>query len=99
MGDISKALEKIGGTDQGTRPEFVPKAPQGKKPAVVGKGRTPAASGGGGADQIEAAFSGRTYWTTRNVVSSDGLFVFEVKPIKKITFQSGATLQLADPPP
>lgn len=106
MGDLAKAIRSIGGTDlagggtyQGTRPQFVPKPPQGKKPAVVGRGRTPASSGGSGANQIEAAFSARTYWTTRNVVSSDGLFVMEVKPVRKVTFQSGATLELADPPP
>ena len=105
MGDIAKALRQIGGTDlagggiyQGTRPELPPKAPQGKKPVVVGKGRTPASTSGSGSNLVEGAFSARTYWTTRTVISSDGLFAMEVKPVKKITFQTGATLTLAEPP-
>ena len=105
MGDIAKAVRQIGGADlagggtwQGTRPEFTPRPAQGKKPVVVGKGRTPASSGSGGANLVEAAFSGRTYWATRTVISSDGLFAMEVKPVKKITFQTGATITLAEPP-
>ena len=105
MGDIAKSLQQIGGaalagggTFQGTRPELTPKTPQGKKPAVVGKGRTPASTSGAGSDLVEGAFSARTYWDTRTVISSDGLFAMEVKPVKKITFQTGATLTLAEPP-
>ena len=96
MGGIAKAVRKIAGAETQAR-ELVPKAPQGAKPAVVGKGRTPAASGGGGGDQIEASHAARTYWTTISVPSSDGLFVLEVDPVRKITFQSGATLELANP--
>lgn len=96
MGDIHRSLRQILGAEPRSR-ELVPKAPQGAKPAVVGKGRTPAASGGGGGDQIEASHAARTYWTTISVPSSDGLFVLEIDPVRKITFQSGATLELANP--
>ncbi len=108
MADIAKSLRQIGGeslagggTFQGTRtysPPLKPKAPQGAKPPVVGKGRTPASTSGGGSDLVEASFSARTYWPTKTVQSSDGLFVFEVKPVKKVTWQSGATMTLAEPP-
>lgn len=106
MGDIAKALQKIGAQDlagggmtQGTRPAFVPKPPQGKKKAVVGKGRTPASGTGGGAPLVETTYASRTYWPDEAVFSTDGAFVWQVKPIKRVTLQGGGWIDFADPTP
>jgi hypothetical protein len=96
MGDIAKAVRSLI-IPAPNREPLIPKPPQGAKPAVVGRGRTPAAGAGGGGDEIEASHAARTYWAPVTITSSDGLFVLELDPVRKITFQSGVTLELADP--
>lgn len=104
MGDIAKALQKIGAQDlagggmtQGTRPAFVPKPPQGKKKAVVGKGRTPAASGGSGNSLTELTYATREYWPTRTIYSSDGSIAIQVRPVKAVVLTTGARLEFKEP--
>lgn len=105
MGDIAKAIRSIGGTDlagggtyQGTRPQFVPKPPQGKKPAVVGRGRTPAGKSSGSESLTESAYEDRTFYSVRNVTSSDGVFVMQIRPVKRINFPNGVYIELKEPP-
>lgn len=98
MGDIAKAVRKIAGAETQSR-ELVPKAPQGAKPAVVGKGRTPASGSGGSAPLVETTYASRTYWPDESVTSTDGAFVWQVKPIKRVTLQGGGWIDFADPTP
>lgn len=106
MGDIAKAIRSIGGTDlagggtyQGTRPQFVPKPPQGKKPAVVGRGRTPASGSGSGGVLVETSFASRTYWANETGSSTDGAFTWIAKPIRRVSLQGGGWIDFADPTP
>jgi hypothetical protein len=104
MGDLAKAIQRIGavelaggGYTQPAKP-LVPKAPQGPKPRVVGKGATPAATGGSAREPlIETAYADRTYYATRNIVSSDGVFVMQIKPVKALKFPNGMKIELKEP--
>lgn len=105
MGDIAKALERIGarelsggGMTQGTRPPFEPKPPQGAKPPAVGKSKSGGGSATGqGGDLTELNASDRTYWPSQTVVSSDGIFTFEIDPIKSVTLIDGRKINFAEP--
>ncbi|MCQ9378793.1 hypothetical protein [Methyloversatilis sp. XJ19-49] len=106
MGDISKALMRIGarelaggGMTQGSRPPFEPKPVQGAKPPAIGRGRTPAASGGSGDVLVETSFASRTYWPDETVTSTDGAFTWIVKPIRRVSLQGGNWIDFADPTP
>lgn len=39
---------------------------------------------------VETAYSDRTFHTTINVASTDGLFTLKIKPVKKIKFKDAA---------
>ena len=107
MGDIAKALERIGarelsggGMTQGTRPPFEPKPPQGAKPPAVGKSKSGGgATSGGAGDLQETAVADREYWPDRIVTSTDGAFTWIVKPIKRVSLTSGKSIRFANPAP
>lgn len=105
MGALSKALRRInareladGSFTQGERPVFQPKRAQGAKPPAVGKGKAAAGGkSGSGADLTELSYASREYWPSTTVQSSDGLFVFQVKPIKSVSLTSGSKIKFSSP--
>lgn len=103
MGDIAKALSKIGAREVAgggyfikPREQLQPPREQGAKAPGIGKGK--AASGGSGNELTETAYEDRTYWGDRTYTSSDGVFTFIVKPIKKVSLTSGYSINFAEPP-
>lgn len=103
MGDIAKALSKIGAREVAGGGYFIkpkeqlqPAREQGAKTPEVGKGKS--AAGGGSGELIETAYEDRTYWDDRTYTSSDGVFTFIVKPIKKVSLTSGYSITFAEPP-
>lgn len=96
MGDIHRSLRQILGAETQSR-ELVPKAPQGAKPAVVGKGRTPAASSGSSGGLTELTYATREYWPTRTIYSSDGSIAIQVRPVKAVVLTTGARLEFKEP--
>lgn len=107
MGDISKALERIGARDltgagmtQGTRPPFEPKPAQGAKPPAVGKSKSGGGkSSGGGNNLVELSYATREYYDERSIFSSDGTISMRVRPIKAIVLTNGQRLEFKEPPP
>lgn len=103
MGDIAKALSKIGAREVAGGGYFIkpkdqlqPAREQGSKGPEVGKGK--AGAGGSSGEMVEASYGDRTYWDDRTYTTSDGVFTFIVKPIKKVTFTSGHSITFAEPP-
>ena len=97
MGDIAKAVRSLI-IPAPSREPLVPKAPQGAKPAVVGRGRTPAGKSSGSESLTESAYEDRTFYSVRNVTSSDGVFVMQIRPVKRINFPNGVYIELKEPP-
>ncbi len=106
MGDISKALERIGARDltgagmtQGTRPPFEPKPAQGAKPPAVGKSKSGGGKSAGGNNLVELSYATREYYDERSIFSSDGTISMRVRPIKAIVLTNGQRLEFKEPPP
>lgn len=104
MGDLAEALRKIGARDltgggmtQGVRPPFEEKPAKGAKPPAVARAKAQSSGGVGGNDLQETAAADREYWSLTTVQSSDGLFVFQVKPIKSVALTSGGKIKFASP--
>jgi len=106
VGDIAKALERIGARDlagggmtQGTRPPFEPKPPQGAKPPAVGKSKSGGGKSSGGNNLVELSYATREYYDERSIFSSDGTISMRVRPIKAIVLTNGQRLEFKEPPP
>lgn len=106
MGDISKALERIGARDltgagmtQGARPPFEPKPAQGAKPPAVGKSKSGGGKSSGGNNLVELSYATREYYEERSIFSSDGTISMRVRPIKAIVLTNGQRLEFKEPPP
>lgn len=107
MGDISKALERIGARDlagggmtQGTRPPFEPKPAQGAKPPAVGKSKSGGGGTSGGAGDLqETSVADREHWADDIFTTTDGAFTWIAKPIKRVKLTSGRSIRFADPTP
>ncbi|WP_430434248.1 hypothetical protein [Methyloversatilis sp.] len=106
MGDIAEALRKIGARDlagggmtQGTRPPFEEKPAKGAKPPAVARAKAQSSGGGGGDDLQETAAADREYWTDETLTTTDGAFVWVVRPIKRVKLTTGRSIRLADPTP
>lgn len=103
MGDLAKALSKIGAREAAgggyfikPRDQLQPAREQGAKAPGVGKGK--AGAGGGSDEMVETSYEDRTYWGDKTFTTSDGVFTFIVKPIKKVSFTSGHSITFAEPP-
>jgi hypothetical protein len=102
---LAEAIQKIGarelaggGMVQGERPPFIAKPNQGAKPPAVGRAKAAAGSGvGGSGDLTESSADSRTYWDTQTIVSSDGIFTFEIDPIKSVSLIDGRKINFAEP--
>lgn len=104
MGDIAKALAKIGGREiagggmtQGTRPPFEPKPTVGRKPPAIGKGKASSKSGGNGNNLTELSYETREYWPERTIYSSDGAISMRVRPVKAVVLTNGQRLEFKEP--
>ena len=74
-------------------------------PARSGTGKPAAASGNGSAiasPLTETAFADRTWWSSRNKTSTDGLFTLAHTPLKSIKFTGAnsaeVVINFVDPP-
>lgn len=86
--DLTEALHKLTMEAQG-QPSAIPAmkdrgaAPEVKASALLSGG---AASGGIASPLVETAYTNRTFHSTVNITSTDGLFTLKIKPVKEIKF-------------
>ncbi|MFZ2269036.1 MAG: hypothetical protein WAV95_15785 [Azonexus sp.] len=82
--DYLDALTRHGSNDDNSLPALKPRGPT---PAAKSSGvdKPTQASGGGVASPLtEASFAAREYYPEQAIPTTDGLFAYRAKPIKKI---------------
>ncbi len=102
MSELAKAIERLMQREPGWR-NFSARPAQPAKLAPIPAARGVAmsatsvpASGGAGFDEADA--SQREYWPARQLITTDGLFVFEVEPIRSVLLVGGNRATFAEPP-
>ena len=86
--DLTEALHKLTMEAQG-QPSAIPamKA-RGAAPAVTASALLGGSGSGGIASPLkETAYTNRTFHSTVNITSSDGIFTLVIKPVKKVFFK------------
>ncbi len=72
---------------------------KGARPGEIATGRPASAESGEGTVLEESDFELREYWDPVELTSSDGLFTFEVEPIRQISLVGDGLFTFAEPPP
>lgn len=92
---IKQSVQALADPARAAQP--LPPAPAvGAKPGAVGVGRQQASVGGGG-ELEEADYTQREYWTTVNVMSTDGLLTIQEYPIKSVLLTNGSRFPFKQP--
>ncbi len=86
--DLTEALDKLikaGSVAPAEVPAMKTRgaAPEVKASALIGGSSV---SGGIASPLVETAYADRTFHSTVNITSTDGLFTLKIKPVKEITF-------------
>lgn len=97
MTPLQQALARLLARDPAWRRALPPADPLGAVARARGVALSTEQQGGGSAF-AEADASKREYWAARTLTTTDGLFTFEVEPIKSILLVSGDRATFADPP-
>ena len=95
--ELDKAVEKLTKREKGWA-EFRRPPAVGARPGTTTTGRPSASTTKTTAALIETDAALREYWPVRTLLSSDGLFSIEVRPIKKIVLEGDATAEFQNPP-
>lgn len=90
--DLTAALQAMTEEAAGQTSRVDKNLPAAKVPTNIpprtGSGNAKKGGGGGIASPlVETAFSGRQYWPTKTLTSTDGLLSWEVDPIAKVFFK------------
>ena len=85
--DLTEALDKLmkaGANAPAEAPSMKARgaAPEVKASALLGG----SGSGGIASPLVETAYANRTFHSTVNITSTDGLFTLKIKPVKEIKF-------------
>jgi len=85
--DLTEALHKLTMEAQGLRRRTPAMKARGAAPAVTASALLGGSGSGGIASPLkETAYTDRTFHSTVNVTSTDGLFTLKIKPVKEIKF-------------
>lgn len=93
--ELQKAINKLVSKEPRWR-VFDPKPVVGGRPSARSTGFP--GSTGGGVSLEERDATEREYWPAQPFTTSDGVFTFELEPIKSLTLTSGDKFKLAEPP-
>lgn len=91
---LQDAIDRLKAAEPGWK-AFDRKPAVGAKPGNVSTGR-PASGKSATLEESDAAL--RTYFATRTLTSSDGLFSIEWAPIQTISLVSGGVFEFKEPP-
>lgn len=102
MSEFQRALRRLIQREPGWR-RFAGQAGKPETPAPIPAARGVAMSAGavaqpGGSEFEEIDAVQREYWPTRVMTTTDGLFTWEVEPIKSILLADGSRATFAEPP-
>ncbi len=87
--DLTEALHKLTLAARGETEGPPAMKARGSAPAVKSAALLGSGAGGSGSiasPLVETAYAARTFHTTVNVPSTDGLFTLKIKPVKEIFF-------------
>ena len=102
--DLTEALREATGQTYyqaytSWRPNSLPQAPTPAPiPPRTGAARSALPAAEGEFAFVESDYALREHYTQRVVRSSDGIWSFAIKPIKKIHLEGNATMEFKEPP-